>query len=236
MPKYNRGIKREHYDAALQRFADGRWICDPGGGRIWSASAKRWMKPTVRTNGYCYVSVLFAGRNRSLTLSRVIWEYVHGPIPDLLEVNHKDGNKLDNGIANLELLTTQGNQLHALATGLYVPRRGSAKGRRASITEAQAAEILDLCRQRVSQYEIARRYGISQAAVSHINQRKTWTHVSGAGSSHRPGVKLSDDQVREIRELLASGQMSQEAIGRRYGVSQTCISDIKRGRRWADLN
>lgn len=231
MPKYNRGIKREHYDAALERFADGRWVCDPGAGRIWSSEHRRWLKLTLHHNGYLYITVGYGGRGRMLTLSRVIWEFVHGPIPDLLEVNHKSGNTLDNGIGNLELVTTQGNQVHALETGLYVPKRGSARGRGASVTEEQAAEIRSLCRQRVPQEDIARRFGITQSNVSHINRGKTWTHVEGEGSTHRPGSKLTDEQVREIRALLASGEESQAAIGRRYGVGQRHISDIKRGRR-----
>lgn len=44
-------------------------------------------------------------------------------------------------------------------------------------------------------------------------------------------ARLSEEQVRQIR--IASG--SQRKIGRRFGISQRAVSDIKTGRRWGHL-
>ena len=47
--------------------------------------------------------------------------------------------------------------------------------------------------------------------------------------------KLTDEDVREIRRLLALGKHTQLEIGEMFGVSHFCISDIKRGKTWTHL-
>lgn len=56
----------------------------------------------------------------------------------------------------------------------------------------------------------------------------------GRGEAHR-NAKLTADQVREIRELAASG-LTQREIAARYGVRHTAIGKILRGERWGHLS
>lgn len=49
--------------------------------------------------------------------------------------------------------------------------------------------------------------------------------VRSASNSHR---KLTDDAVREIRRLVAAGELSQREIGERFGVQQSAVSKIAR--------
>lgn len=49
-----------------------------------------------------------------------------------------------------------------------------------------------------------------------------------------PASKLKEDDVREIRKLLAAG-ISQSKIADMYGITQTTISDIKRGASWSHV-
>jgi hypothetical protein len=51
-------------------------------------------------------------------------------------------------------------------------------------------------------------------------------HIAGTAN---PRAKLAEDDVREIRSLLAAG-ISQTAIGLRFDIAQTAISRIKLGR------
>jgi len=50
-----------------------------------------------------------------------------------------------------------------------------------------------------------------------------------------PYTKLTCDQVREIKSLLALGELTQKEIGRKFNVTFQTISDIKRERRWQDV-
>ncbi len=54
------------------------------------------------------------------------------------------------------------------------------------------------------------------------------------GEEHRD-AKLSEEEVREILKLLSEGNLSQEKIAVKYGVSQVAVSAIKIGRSWAHL-
>jgi hypothetical protein len=48
-----------------------------------------------------------------------------------------------------------------------------------------------------------------------------------------PAAKLTEADVAEIRRLYVAGGVSQESLGRRFGVTQAAISAVVRGRTWA---
>lgn len=55
-----------------------------------------------------YRAVKIAQKNEYV--HRVIWEYHNGPIPDGLEIDHKDTNRDNNKIDNLRLVTSKENK------------------------------------------------------------------------------------------------------------------------------
>ena len=55
--------------------------------------------------------------------------------------------------------------------------------------------------------------------------------IFGRGESH-PQAKLTRDQVCEIREFLAQGDLTHREIAKRFGVSRSTITHINTGRKW----
>jgi len=102
-------------------------------------------------------------------LHRMVWQSVHGPIPEGREINHINGIKSDNRLANLELVTRGENIAHAYRLGLR--RNDGEKNPRAKLTAAQVEEIRSSSE---SQRAIARRYGISRTHVKDIRSGKSW--------------------------------------------------------------
>ena len=76
----------------------------------------RILKPRTHPSGYLYAG-LFKGVGGS---KQRLWRRVHrlvvesfiGPIADGLEVNHKDLNKHNNNVSNLEIVTRRQNIIH----------------------------------------------------------------------------------------------------------------------------
>lgn len=75
-------------------------------------------KPVTKRCGGGYIQVCHGASRFGAQAHRMIWESVHGPIPAGLQINHINGVKHDNRIANLELVTPSENTRHAYKLGL----------------------------------------------------------------------------------------------------------------------
>lgn len=79
-------------------------------GKMWSKHWDREIKGYVNRNGYIQVSLKdISGKWNTYSLHRVIWYYFNGEIPEDLQVNHKDEDKTNNRLSNLNLMTPKEN-------------------------------------------------------------------------------------------------------------------------------
>jgi hypothetical protein len=78
----------------------------------------RVLKPGKTKDGYLKVELFNNGAPCSRYVHRLVVEAFIGVIPAGLEVNHISGQKVDNSIENLEVVTHAENTKHAWETGL----------------------------------------------------------------------------------------------------------------------
>lgn len=89
-----------------------------GNGRGGGARIGLQLKHHLVNGGYQVVQLWQDGRPKTRLVHRLVTEAFLGPVPNGCEVNHKDGNKLNNSCANLEYVTHSENNRHAYQTGL----------------------------------------------------------------------------------------------------------------------
>lgn len=93
-------------------------------GKTWSGDeGHRPVKDSAINNGYRIVNFCKDGRYTKKLVHRAVWESFNGEIPVRLEVNHKDLDKTNNRLDNLELLTHQENLVHRFTTKKRAPNR-----------------------------------------------------------------------------------------------------------------
>jgi len=115
----------------------------------------------------------------------LIWEEHFGPIPPNHVVHHKDGNKLNNSINNLELMSKKQHQQHhagEISRGkLASEKTYCPKGElhhMAKFTNADVLSIRARCAAGESIMIIAKEYGVWPAAISRIKNRTRWQHLA----------------------------------------------------------
>ena len=69
------------------------------------------MKGTIDRDGYRYFYINRKGEpRRRVSEQRLMWEKAYGPIPEGMDVHHRDENKLNNVLKNFELITKQNHR------------------------------------------------------------------------------------------------------------------------------
>ena len=135
----------------------------------------RTLSPFMTSNGYVCVHLKMSGKQNALLHRLVALTYI--PNPDgKLQVNHIDGNKMNNSVCNLEWVTPRENCEHAGRMGL------SPKCTAIDVYDLNTGEILNF----QSFIACARHYNMSKDAISNrINSDPNGERVFPEGRRYR---------------------------------------------------
>jgi hypothetical protein len=137
----------------------------------------RLLNPDLSECGYYRARLCRNGKHQVEQVHRLIARaFLPGFEPNR-QVNHKNGNKADNRLENLEWVTPRQNVLHAWRTGLCKPLRGEASGS-SKLTKKEVEVILFLNAHKVAEKLLAEAFGVTIATVSSIVRGETWVHVT----------------------------------------------------------
>lgn len=95
------------------------------------------------------------------------------------DVNHKDGNKLNNNLDNLEWNTRKENINHAFQMGLSdtTGHVAGIKNGNHILNDKLVLEIREKAKQGHTCSELAREYSVSKSNIVAIKNRKSWKHI-----------------------------------------------------------
>lgn len=117
-----------------------------------------------------------ASKIRHIQCHRLVWLVFHGEIPFGLDVNHKNGDKQDYRLRNLELLTPLGNMQHAFRAGLIPCRKGVRNGY-SKFTESDVATIKWMLNQGGLHKDIALLFNVHYVTIQSIDRGIRYTEI-----------------------------------------------------------
>ena len=137
-------------------------------GRVYSEF--KIITPYDNGHGYLAVKLWKNGECKQHYIHRLVAEtFIPNP-NNYPEINHIDGDKRNNAVSNLEWCNRKMNVQHSYDTGL---KPKGEKHFKHKLTENQVAEIR-AARDKISQRELANKYGVSQTLIYSIQTNKCW--------------------------------------------------------------
>lgn len=168
----------------------------------------RPLHPSVGATGYPQVGLSEPGmgrKQRKLYVHRVIIETFLGPCPSCMLVNHKNGNRLDNRLSNLEYVTFGDNVRHAREK---LPRHIGPKMTPRPLKGRQSGDS-HWSRRMPERVARGEKMGASKLTIKNVRHIK----------------KMASSGPRGTQTRLAS----------EFGMSVAQISRIVRGTRWGHI-
>jgi hypothetical protein len=175
-------------------------------------------------------------KNRSCKIHRMILEAFLGPANGLW-TNHKDGNKHNNNLENLEYVTPKENEWHKryiLGKNIIPPAKPGSQNGWSKLTEDQVIKIRELYKTGEHTYlTLANLFNVTPACIAPIIQGKGWKHIDPGyrkPNIPRKRVILNQELANQIRLELKEKTVND--VAEKYGVSRSTIYQIRQNRIW----
>lgn len=130
----------------------------------------------IDTDGYRIVHLCLNGIGKNKRVGRLVAIHFIKNTHNLPIVDHKDGNKQNDHVENLEWVSNAENIKRAYILGLAIPKKGSSCGA-SKLTEDQVIDIRERASNGEIHNNIRKDYGISAKQIHNIIHRKNWNHI-----------------------------------------------------------
>lgn len=201
-------------------------------GEIYSSFGKK-LKNRKDQYGYILCAVWQDGNTRTCRVHRLVAQtYLENPEAKR-EVNHKDGDKTNNCLSNLEWVTSLENKAHAWENKLYkdvLDQHHSAK-----LTNDQVHSICQMIQDGRRSIDIAKEFNVHKDYIANIKTGRNWTEISKYYDLKCKRNKTkSTATVLAICHQLAAGKSCME-ISKAFDMDYKEVTRIKRKEIFKDI-
>jgi len=145
-------------------------------GNVRRIGTKRIFKQKPTKSGYKRIC-LRKHPQRNVFIHVLMLEAFVSPRPKGLVTNHKNGNKSDNRIENLEWTTQKKNVHHAIKLGNFFTPVGEQHGE-SKLTDLKVKRIRRLfATGEYTKAALGRQFGVSAVLIGLIVRRQSWKHL-----------------------------------------------------------
>ncbi|MPN37125.1 hypothetical protein SDC9_184641 [bioreactor metagenome] len=146
--------------------------------RVWKGQL---LKPGIDSKGYLKVVLCINGKNTTCKVHRLVAEaFILNPL-NKPQVNHIDGDKLNNFMTNLEWSTQSENMVHAFNNRLFKTRVGT-NNNQAKLSKEQVIEIKRTYAPKSREfgtYALAKKFNVHRKTISRIINNITYSEIQG---------------------------------------------------------
>lgn len=207
---------------ACKKFCNDYFVYDDGSVYSTKKGRLRLMHLNTDGKGYKYIMVAYKPMHSIMMKVHRLVALSFIPNPDNKpQVNHKDGNKANNRVDNLEWITNKDNAIHA-----------TKFGRKNFVINQKIADAIraDYNNGLTHQHELAAKYGIGFAVVNTVIHNKSWATTDPellckVVRTNRKCAVYTVEQADVIRTLFKQG-VSVADLVKSYGVSPAHIRRI----------
>ena len=143
--------------------------------RIWGHKKKCSNNTKeISNSGYARIQFHYNGKKYKANVHRVVYSYFRGKIPEGMQINHIDGNTLNNSLSNLEVVSPSDNIRHAIHV-IKTRKSFGSTHYNARLKPGDVAKIMYFHHRRIySISKLATMFGVSQCHIIDIFKGRTW--------------------------------------------------------------
>lgn len=122
------------------------------------------------------------GETKTFYAHKLVMESFIGGRPKGSQINHKDGDKHNNRLNNLEYVSPLENVRHSIKIGHFNPHTlkpyiAGSKNKQSKLKESEVITIRENHRNGIKTRFLAKEFNVDRTVIQKIVKRKSWVHI-----------------------------------------------------------